>query len=190
MGVRTRDFANAGSNGINWIKKGEHNQTGNTATSFQFNTGLYDASDGFNYYRIVGRLGGTQSTGNANLRVRWVNSSGNQVTSGYYSANFAAHSGSSSVIGAGSNAGYGYILKNTPTTASMMCDLYYLPQDGHLFGFARYHNQSTQLGVCTTSVRNATSYAYGLNLTNSGGTNVTEIDFTVYGAKIDGSLGL
>ena len=83
MGVRTRDFANSGSNGINWIKKSEHNQTGNTATSFQFNTGLYEADDGFNLYRIVGRLGGSQSTGNANLRVRWINSSGNQVTSGY-----------------------------------------------------------------------------------------------------------
>ena len=190
MGVRTRDFANAGSNGINWIKKSEHNQTSNTATSFQFNTGLYEANDGFNIYRIVGRIGGTQSTGNANLRVRWINSSGNQVTSGYYSANFAAHSGAGSVIGSGSNASIGYILKNTPTTASMFADLYYLPQDGHLYGFARYHNQSTQLGVCTTSVRNNTSFAYGLYLDNSGGTNVTLIDFTVYGAKIDGSLGL
>ena len=91
MGVRTRDFANAGSNGINWIKKSEHNQTGNTATSFQFNTGLYEAGDGFNIYRIVGRIGGTQGTGNANLRVRWINSSGNQVTSGYYSGNYGNH---------------------------------------------------------------------------------------------------
>ena len=190
MGVRTRDFANAGSNGINWIKKSEHNQTTNTATSFQFNTGLYEANDGFNYYRIVGRLGGSQGTGNANLRVRWINSSGNIVTTGYYSGNHTAHSGGSTTTGSGSNSAQGFILKNTPTTASMMCDLYYLPQDGHLFGFARYHNQSTQLGVCTTSVRNNTSYAYGLNLTNSGGTNVTLIDFTVYGAKIDGSLGL
>ena len=190
MGVRTRDFANAGSNGINWIKKSEHNQTTNTATSFQFNTGLYEANDGFNYYRIVGRLGGSQGTGNANLRVQWVNSSGGIVTTGYYTGNHTAHSGGSTAIGSGSNDSVGFILKNTPTTASMMCDLYYLPQDGHLFGFARYHNQSTQLGVCTTSVRNNTSYAYGLNLTNSGGTNVTLIDFTVYGAKIDGSLGL
>ena len=191
MGVRTRDFANAGSNGINWIKKSEHNQTSNTATSFQFNTGLYEADDGFNLYRIVGRLGGSQSTGNANLRVRWINSSGNQVTSGYYSGNYVSHSGGSGMVtGSGSNASIGYILKDTPTTASMMCDLYYLPQDGHLYGFGRYHNQSTQMGMCVTSVRNSSSYAYGLYLDNSGGTNVTLIDFTVYGAKIDGSLGL
>ena len=190
MGVRTRDFANAGSNGINWIKKSEHNQTTNTATSFQFNTGLYEANDGFNYYRIVGRLGGSQSTGNANLRVQWVNSSGGIVTTGYYTGNHTAHSGGSTAIGSGSNDSVGFILKNTPTTASMMCDLYYLPQDGHLFGFARYHDQSTQMGVTVTSIRNNSSYAYGLKLTNGGGDNLTLIDFTVYGAKIDGSLGL
>ena len=94
------------------------------------------------------------------------------------------------VTGSGSNDSIGFILKDTPTTASMMCDLYYLPQDGHLYGFGRYHNQSTQMGMCVTSVRNTSSYAYGLNLTNSGGDNLTLIDFTVYGGKIDGSLGL
>ena len=69
-----------------------------------------------------------------------------------------------------------------------MVDVTYVPQDGHLFGFCRFHNQSTQLGVSVSSVRNNTSYAYGLNLNNSAGNNITEIDFTTYGAKIDGSL--
>ena len=190
MGVRTRDFANAGSNGINWIKKSEHNQTSNTATSFQFNTGLYEAGDGFNIYRIVGRIGGTQGTGNANLRVRWINSGGSIVTTGYYSGNNTVHSGGSHVIGSAGNDSVGFVLKDTPTTAAMYADLYYVPNDHHMYGLARYHNQSTQMGVTLTSIRNSTSLAYGLNFTNGGGDNITTIDFTVYGAKIDGSIGL
>ena len=190
MGVRTRDFANAGSNGINWIKKAEYNQASNTATSFQFNTGFYEASDGFNIYRLVGRVGGSQASGNTAIQVRWVNSSGSVVNSGYYSGNYTNHSGAAFATGASSNSGTGFIVVQSPSTASMMVDLQYVPQDGHLFGFCRFHNQSTQLGVSVSSVRNSTSYAYGLQFTNSAGNNITTIDFTTYGAKIDGSLGL
>ena len=172
MGVRTRDFANSGANGINWIKKGEYNQTGNTATSFQFNTGFYEAADGFNIYRIVGRVGGSQSSGNTSIQVRWVNSSGSTVNSGYYSGNYTYHSGSALASGAGSNAAQGYLVVNSPSTASMMVDLTYIASDGHLFGFIRYHNQSTQLGVSVTSVRNTTSQPYGLWFNNSAGNNI------------------
>lgn len=190
MGVRTRDFANSGANGINWIKKANYNQASNTATSFQFNTGFYEGNDGFNIYRLVGRVGGSHSSGNQPIRVRWINSGGSIVTSGYYSGNYTYHSGNALANGASSNSSHGFLVVSSPSTATMYADLYYVPEDGHMFGFIRYHNQSTQLGVAMTSVRNNTSYAYGLNLNNSAGNNITTIDFTTYGAKIDGSIGL
>ena len=117
-----------------------------------------------------------------------MNSSGSTVNSGYYSGNYTYHSGSALASGAGSNAAQGYLVVNSPSTASMMVDLTYIASDGHLFGFIRYHNQSTQLGVSVTSVRNTTSQPYGLWFNNSAGNNITTIDFTTYGAKIDGSL--
>lgn len=190
MGVRTRDFANSGANGINWIKKGEYNQASNTATSFQFNTGLYDPNDGFNVYRIIGRVGGSHSSGNTNIQMRWVNSSGTAVTSGYYSTNLAYHTGAAFAQGYGSNSSVAFLVVQSPSTGSMLADIYYYPSDSYMFGHIRYHNQSTQLSVSTLSAYNTTTQAYGIRLANSSGNNITLIDFTVYGGKIDGSLGL
>lgn len=190
MGVRTRDFANSGSNGINWIKKAEYNQASNTATSFQFNTGLYEANDGFNVYRIIGRVGGSHSSGNQNIQMRWVNSGGTAVSSGYYSSNLAQHTGGALAQGYGSNSSVAFLVVQSPSTGSMLADIYYYPSDSYMFGHIRYHNQSTQLGVSTLSAYNTTTQAYGLRLMNSAGNNITLIDFTTYGAKIDGSLGL
>lgn len=187
MGQYTREFANFVNDGLHWKKLAHYDQAGNTATSFQFNSGLYQS--GYDFYRVVGRVGGSQATGNSALQVRWVNSGGSIVTSGYYSGNYTYHSGAANANGSGSNTTHGFMCVNTPSTASMMIDAIYVPQDGHMYGFCRYHNQSTQLGVSVFSVRNNTSYAYGLDFTNSAGNNITAIDFTTYGANISGSLG-
>lgn len=187
MGANTREFANFVNDGLHWKKLAHYDQAGNTATQFQFNSGLYQS--GYDIYRIVGRVGGSQATGNSAIRVRWVNSSGSTVNSGYYSGNFTHHSGSADATGASSNSTVGYIVAQSPSTGSMMMDGIYLPEDGHMYGFVRYHNQSTQLGVSVFSVRNNTSYAYGLFFDNSSGNNITAIDFTTYGANISGSLG-
>lgn len=187
MGANTREFANFVNDGLHWKKLAHYDQAGNTATSFQFNSGLYQG--GYDIYRIVGRVGGSQASGNASIQVRWVNSSGTVVNSGYYSGNSAYHSSAAFATGASSNSSTGFIVAQSPSTGSMMMDGIYLPQDGHMYGFVRYHNQSTQLGVSVFSVRNNTSYAYGLQFSNSAGNNITPIDFTTYGANISGSLG-
>ena len=187
MGANTREFANFVNDGLHWKKLAHYDQAGNTATSFQFNSGLYQS--GYDFYRIVGRIGGSQASGNATIQVRWVNSGGSTVNSGYYSGNFTHHSSAADSTGAGSNVGQGYVVVYSPSTASMMMDAIYVPEDGHMYGFCRYHNQSTQLGVSVFSVRNNTSYAYGLQFSNSAGNNITPIDFTTYGANISGSLG-
>ena len=128
MGVRTRDFANSGANGINWIKKANYNQASNTATSFQFNTGFYEGNDGFNIYRLVGRVGGSHSSGNQPIRVRWINSGGSIVTSGYYSGNYTYHSGNALANGASSNSSHRFLVVSSPSTATMYADLYYVPE--------------------------------------------------------------
>ena len=78
-----------------------------------------------------------------------MNSGGSTVNSGYYSGNFTHHIGVIDllVLVQMTFAAQGYIVVRSPSTASMYADLYYVPEDGHMFGFIRYHDQSTQLGV-------------------------------------------
>jgi len=187
MGANTREFANFVNDGLHWKKLAHYDQATNTATSFQFNSGLYQS--GYDIYRIVGRIGGNQVSANAGIEVEWIDNSGSRVTSGYYSGNFTYHSGAAYAQQAAQNGSSGRIVVNSPTTASMMIDALYVPQDGHMYGFCRYHNQSSYMGVTVFSVRNNSSYAYGLRFNNNAGTNITAIDFTTYGGNISGSLG-
>ena len=87
MGVRTRDFANSGANGINW-NKSNYNHNINTMRFFSSILVSMKQVMDLTIYRLVGRVGGSQASGNTSIQVRWVNSGGSTVNSGYYSGNF------------------------------------------------------------------------------------------------------
>ena len=66
---------------LSYTKLANLDQATNTATSFTFHSVL---NQPYQVYRILGYLGGTTTTGNANLNVRFVTGTGDIVTANYY----------------------------------------------------------------------------------------------------------
>lgn len=165
------------------------NQTTNTATTFTFHSVF---NQGYEYYRVVGYLGGTVSTGNANLAVRFVTGTGTVIsTSSYHSSNWGFLSDGNANIGYGTGADRGYILAHTSTGTSVYVDMIVVPNNRWLYGQLYAHDQNTHIGNTTFGVRfnAAISDWSGLYILNSGGDNLTTVDATVYGAHVDGSMG-
>jgi len=175
---------------LSFTKLANLDQASNTATSFSFHSIL---NGPYQIYRIVGYLGGTVSTGNANLGARFVTGTGTVVSSSsYHSGNTGYMSDGNFNSGNGLNSDRGFMIVATSTGTTIYNDMFVIPYQKFIYGHCYAHDQNTHIGVCTYSVRYNASLSdiSGLQFLNSGGDNLTLVDATVYGAHVDGSLGV
>ena len=174
---------------LSYTKLANLDQASNTATSFTFHSVL---NQSYQVYRILGYLGGTVSTGNANLNVRFVTGTGDVVTANnYYSGSAGFLSDNNWNYGFGNPAQQGNLLLASSTGTSIYFDMTIVPNNRWLYGWCYTHDQNTHIGVTTYAVRYNAGIANwsGLHFRNSGNDNLTAVDATIYGAHTDGSMG-
>ena len=160
----------------------------NTSAQLMFHSVL---NQPYQVYKIIGKIGGTTNTGNANMALRWVTGTGTDISGAYY------HSGNSGYLSDGNyNLGYGnnataaYILVHTSTGTTNFVEMTLIPSIAYGYGFIHTHDQNTHIGVATFGFKYNSGFSNisGVKIFPSGG-NMTLVDATVYGMKLSGSLG-
>ena len=160
----------------------------NTSAQLMFHSVL---NGPYQVYKVIGKIGGTTNTGNANMALRWVTGTGTDISgSNYYSGNYGSLSDGNFNIGYGSSADRAYILVHTSTGTTNFVEMTLIPSIAYGYGFIHTHDQSTHIGVTTFGFKYNAGFSNisGVKIFPSGG-NMTLVDATVYGMKLSGSLG-
>ena len=161
----------------------------NTSAQLMFHSVL---NGPYQVYKIIGKIGGTTNTGNANMALRWVTGTGVDISGGnYYSANYGSLSDGNFNIGYSSGANdRAYILVHTATGISNFVEMTLIPSIAYGYGFIHTHDQNTDIGMTNFGFKYNSSFSdiSGVKIFPSGG-NMTLVDATVYGMKLSGSLG-
>ena len=145
----------------------------------------------YQVYKVIGRIGGTVSTGNANMQLRWVTGTGTDISGSYYhSGNYGSLSDGNFNIGYGNNHTAAFILVHTSTGTTNFVDMTLIPSIAYGYGFIHTHDQSTHIGMANFGFKYNSGFSNisGIKIFPSGG-NMTLVDATVYGMKLSGSLG-
>ena len=160
----------------------------NTSAQLMFHSVL---NGPYQVYKVIGKVGGTTNTGNANLALRWVTGTGVDISgSNYHSANTGYLSDANYNVGSGLNADRAYILVHTSTGTTNFVEMTLIPSIAYGYGFIHTHDQSTHIGMTNFGFKYNAGFSNisGVKIFPSGG-NMTLVDATVYGMKLSGSLG-
>jgi len=171
-----------------WNKLTDVSVATNTAPQMMFHSIL---NGPYQYYKVIGKMGGTVSVGNANMQLRWVTGTGTDLSgSSYHSGNTGYLSDGNFNSGSGLNHNAAYILVHTSTGTSNFVDMTLIPSLAYGFGHIHTHDQNTHIGVTTFGFKYNAGFSNisGIKVYPGGG-NMTEVDLTVYGMKLSGSLG-
>jgi len=145
----------------------------------------------YQVYKVIGKVGGTTNTGNANLALRWVTGTGTDISgNNYYSGNYGSLSDGNFNIGYGTATDRAYILVHTSTGTTNFIEMTLIPSIAYGYGFIHTHDQSTHIGMTNFGFKYNSGFSdiSGVKMFPSGG-NMTLVDATVYGMKLSGSLG-
>jgi hypothetical protein len=108
-----------------WNKLTDVSIAANTAPQMMFHSSL---NGPYQYYKVIGKIGGSQTTGNANMQLRWVTGTGTDISgSTYHSANSGYLSDGNFNNGGGVNHNVAYILVHTATGISNFVDMTLIP---------------------------------------------------------------
>lgn len=171
-----------------WNKLTDVSVAANTAPQMMFHSIL---NGPYQYYKVIGKMGGSQTTANANMQLRWVTGTGTDISgSSYHSGNSGYLSDGNFNNGADVNHNAAYILVHTATGISNFVDMTLIPSLAYGFGHIHTHDQNTHIGVTTFGFKYNAGFSdiSGIKVYPSGG-NMTEVDLTVFGMKTSGSLG-
>ena len=160
----------------------------NTSAQLMFHSVL---NGPYQFYKVIGKIGGTVSVGNANMQLRWVTGTGTDLSgSSYHSANTGYLSDGNFNSGSGLNHNAAYILVHSSTGTTNFVEMTLIPSIAYGYGFIHTHDQNTHIGVATFGFKYNAGFSdiSGIKVYNSGG-NMTLVDATVYGMKLSGSLG-
>jgi len=174
--------------GLHFVKLADFSQTGNTATSFSFHSQL---NKGYQFYKLIGQIGGSQSTGDANMQVQFMDGTSAVTSSNYYSGNAGMLSDGNFNTGAGSATDKGFINVHTASGLAIYAEMNIIPTERWLYGWLYGHDQNTHIGLMQYGVKyNASITDFsGLKFQVSGGGNITTFDATLYGGYVNGALG-
>lgn len=171
-----------------WNKLTDVSVAANTSPQMMFHSIL---NGPYQYYKVIGKIGGSQTTANATMNLRWVTGTGTDLSgSSYHSANAGYLSDANWNLGSGNNQNSAYILVHTATGISNFVDMTLIPSLAYGFGHIHTHDQNTHIGVATFGFKYNAGFSdiSGIKVYPSGG-NMTEVDLTVFGMKTSGSLG-
>ena len=171
-----------------WNKLTDVSVATNTAPQMMFHSIL---NGPYQYYKVIGKIGGSVSVANANISLSWVTGTGTDLSArNYYRSNTGFLSDGNANVGYGNGHTQAYIVAATATGISNFVDMTLIPSLAYGFGHIHTHDQNTHIGVTTFGFKYNAGFSdiSGIKVYPSGG-NITEVDLTVYGMKTSGSLG-
>jgi len=171
-----------------WNKLTDVSIAANTAPQMMFHSIL---NGPYQYYKVIGKIGGTQTVGNTNIQLRWVTGTGTDISgSSYHSANAGYLSDTNVNVGGSTGHTAAFILVHTATGISNFVDMTLIPSLAYGYGLIHTHDQNTHIGVTTFGFKYNAGFSdiSGIKVYPGGG-NMTEVDLTVFGMKTSGSLG-